>query len=134
MPNYHCIYGTCLSDSRRPEDKNLKFLPFAKPWNDRKQAERWVHLIGRKNFTVDDITQNSYICVKHFPKNVELNWKNWKKNKTLEPYPALSLTIKTPQYIPYTYSRKARSAGHARPCGWCPYTHLYPLYVARFAR
>ena len=65
----HCVWGTCKTDSRRPET-GVSFIPFPKPWINLKTAKRWSFLCGRgKDFTVKHITRNTYICSKHFERN-----------------------------------------------------------------
>ena len=80
----HCCYGLCKSDSRKPE-AGVTFIPFPKPRRKFDIARRWVHLCGRKNFTVESITRCTYICSKHFPVGALLNIK---ANPTLEPFDA----------------------------------------------
>ena len=82
-----CSMGLCKNNKRK--NPTLRFIPFVKPFGrfaNEERAKRWVHLCGRKDFTVDQITQNSYICAHHFP-----NYENKKDfnpilNKELEPY------------------------------------------------
>ena len=62
----HCCHGVCKSDSRKPE-AGVIFITFPKPWRNPGAARRWVNLCARKNFTIDNITRNTYICSKHFP-------------------------------------------------------------------
>ena len=81
---FHCCYGVCKSDSRKPED-GVTFMPFPKPNKYLQIAKRWVYLCARDNFTTKKITRNTYICSKHFPVGEVLNIK---ANPTLEPYNA----------------------------------------------
>ena len=83
MP-FHCCYGVCKSDSRKPED-GVTFMPFPKPNKYLQIAKRWVYLCARDNFTIKKITRYTYICSKHFPVGEVLNIK---ANPTLEPYNA----------------------------------------------
>jgi hypothetical protein len=92
MPNKHCIFGSCLSDSRR--QPNIRFVRFVKPLRNPERAARWVHLCGRSDFGVEDITQNTHICEKHFAPDVILNAK---ENPDLEPYPASASKISRPR-------------------------------------
>ena len=82
----HCCWGACNTDSRFL-DKNPNgtfFIRFPKPgklkdsmtdWEKQqiKQATekcmRWVHCCGRKNFTINNITKDTYICSLHFVGN-----------------------------------------------------------------
>ena len=87
MP-YHCCWGKCHSNSSRTS-ADIRFLPFPKPWIDLDRAKRWLHLCGREDFTLDNITKNTYICSLHFNVAGELSL-DWKVNKSLEPVSARS--------------------------------------------
>jgi hypothetical protein len=67
----------------------MKFLPFPKPKANLERAKRWVHLCGRPSFffSIENITKDTYICVKHFGpgENLDLH-----ANFALEPFPAHS--------------------------------------------
>ena len=84
MPNKHCVFSDCRSDSRYYP--NLKWASFVKPTKtyNVKRAIRWVHLVGRSDFTISNITKDTWICEKHFPPGVVLDWS---KNVELEPFP-----------------------------------------------
>ena len=85
MPNKHCIYSNCLNNSRiNPDLKWASFVKPTKPYNV-KRAIRWVHLLGRSDFTISNITKDTFICENHFPPGVVLDWS---KNVELEPFPA----------------------------------------------
>ena len=43
------------------------FLPFPKPWHDVERCQRWVNACSREDFTVKNITKDTYICVEHWP-------------------------------------------------------------------
>ena len=77
----HCAFGVCTSDSRKPQP-GVTFVPFPKPFKNRQMVKRWIHLCGRKDFTIKDVNRNTYVCSKHFEPGVELDWK---KNPSLEP-------------------------------------------------
>ena len=79
----HCSSGLCKSDSRYPESMpvGIYFITFAKvgkikdgmtEWEKNKQneftekAKKWVQACGRKGFTIDKITKDTYICSLHF--------------------------------------------------------------------
>ncbi|XP_074613320.1 uncharacterized protein LOC141873274 [Acropora palmata] len=75
----HCSWGRCNMDSRYPDrmPQSLKelqesgqkvFIPFVKPWHDLERCKKWVNACSRKNFTTESITNNSYICALHWPK------------------------------------------------------------------
>ena len=72
MPTKYCAHGLCDSDSRK--HPNIKFAKFIPPSVNRLRSERWVHLMGRKNFTVDNVKAWTYICEKHFPDGVNLKY------------------------------------------------------------
>jgi hypothetical protein len=84
MPNKHCCYADCKSDTRRHPD--VKFVPFVKPSTDLNRAKHWAHLCGREKFGVKNITRNTYICEKHFNHSEVFDTKN----PNLVPYPANS--------------------------------------------
>ena len=74
----HCCWGRCNTDSRYPDrmPKPLKeleksgkkvFIPFVKPSQDIERCRRWIHACSRQNFTVNNITRNTYICALHWP-------------------------------------------------------------------
>ena len=93
-----CSWGTCKN--RYPKVK-IRFVPFVKPTKNaeqRKRAEQWISLCGRKNFTVDDITYNTYICALHFPNYEDVDMYNFHKNKDLTPYSALLVTQSHPPF------------------------------------
>ena len=101
MVNYTCAWGLC--QNTRQKNPTLRFIPFIKPFGrfpDRICADRWVWLCGRKNFTVDDITHNTYICAEHFDNYENVEDLNPRKNQRLEPYPATSKTSKAPKFVP----------------------------------
>ena len=76
----HCSWELWKSDSRYPESMPVgtHFIRFAKvkdgmtEWEKNKQneftekAKKWVHACGRKGFTIDKITKDTYICSLHF--------------------------------------------------------------------
>ena len=67
----HCCYGDCKSDSRTLEsNSNIYFIGFGngfpKPKVDLEKCKRWVQNCGRKYFTIDNVTKDTYICSLHF--------------------------------------------------------------------
>ncbi|XP_006818134.1 uncharacterized protein LOC100371622 [Saccoglossus kowalevskii] len=65
----HCCYGLCRSDSRygyRESMKGVYFIPFPKPHLGMEKSLRWVRACRRENFTVSNITKDTYICSLHF--------------------------------------------------------------------
>ena len=74
----HCCWGTCNSDSRFPDKlhKSLRemlelgmkiFIPFPKPSQGSERCQRWVNACSREDFTINNITRNTYICALHWP-------------------------------------------------------------------
>ena len=69
-----CSWGLCNSNSKygpngkepRADMENVKFFPFPKPKTKLLQCKAWIAACGRKDFTVENITKNSYVCSKHF--------------------------------------------------------------------
>ena len=45
---------------------DVSFIPFAKPKTNLKCYKAWIKACGRKKFTIDNITENTYVCLKHF--------------------------------------------------------------------
>ena len=74
MTNYWCIHGTCNSYTRK--NPNIRFVPFPKPTKSRERAEKWVKLMCKPNFTIDQITNNTYICELHFPGETNSGGRN----------------------------------------------------------
>ena len=69
----HCSWGLWKSDSRYPESMQVgKIKDGMTEWEKNKQneftekAKEWVHACGRKDFTIDKITKDTYICSLHF--------------------------------------------------------------------
>jgi hypothetical protein len=87
MPNKHCCYSDCKSDSRRPQH-DVNFVQFVSNVKEPRRAKRWVHLCGRKDFTVANINRFTYICTKHF--RADVTDLNPRSNPDLEPLPASS--------------------------------------------
>ena len=58
------VTATCNSDSRyadRPHMNGVFFIPFPKP-----KCKIWIKNCGRKDFGIDRISRNTYVCSKHF--------------------------------------------------------------------
>ena len=95
-----CAWGVCPNtDNKNP---TLRFIPFVKPngrFGDRPRAAHWVYLCGRKNFTLDNITQHSYICAHHFPNYEKKSQLNPILNKELAPYSCMTSEIH-PKFFP----------------------------------
>ena len=92
MPStYVCVYEDCRASSWRNPD--FRFAHFVKPKKNLERAKRWVELVGRPDFGIDDIKNYSVICEKHFPPGVVLNYH---RNFYLEPFPA-SITVEIVQ-------------------------------------
>ena len=80
MPNKSCLFLGCRSDSRKHPD--LKWVRFCKPSFDANRAKLWIQKLNRSDFTLQKITQYSFICEKHFPNGADLNYRT---NLTLTP-------------------------------------------------
>ena len=81
MSNKHCAHGKCKSDSRYHPDK--KFAKFPQPAGrnpDIKRCKQWIILIGRQNFTIENINKNTWVCEDHFEKGVNLDYLKVRKH------------------------------------------------------
>ena len=47
--------------------KGVFFIRFPKMGRQAEKARRWVRACGRRNFTVERIKKDTYICSLHFP-------------------------------------------------------------------
>ncbi|KAL3873450.1 hypothetical protein ACJMK2_036566 [Sinanodonta woodiana] len=65
----HCCYGSCRSDSRYQKD-GVWFIGFGngfpKPDKEKERCMLWVHNCGRRDFTIKNVTKDTYICSLHF--------------------------------------------------------------------
>ena len=43
------------------------FTPFPKPSQGLEKCQRWIAACSKENFTVKNITRNTYICALHWP-------------------------------------------------------------------
>lgn len=43
------------------------FIPFPKPSQGSERCQRWVNACSREDFTINNITRNTYICALHWP-------------------------------------------------------------------
>ena len=82
MKKLICVFESCRVRIR--QDSDVRFARFVKPLTDLKRAIHWIKLVGRSDLRIEHIDRWTVICEKHFPKNVELDWR---KNKLLEPFP-----------------------------------------------
>lgn len=82
---YCCSWGLCKSSSRKSEP-DVRFVRFPNVNKQRKRAEKWAFLCGRKGFTIKNVSKFRYICSKHFPPNSILDPK---LNPFLEPFDAV---------------------------------------------
>ena len=96
-----CVYKDCnASVARNPE---LKFARFVPPKTDFERASRWVKLIGREDFTINNIKYGTIICQNHFPPDSILDWR---LNKSLEPIPSdMKSAVEELDYFPKTVVR-----------------------------
>ena len=72
----YCASGLCNSSDQKQPDK--KFALFVQPvgrGSDEQRAQRWVHLMGRQNFTVENVKRHTYVCEDHFDENVVLDYR-----------------------------------------------------------
>ena len=66
----HCCYGTCRSDSRYQEREHMNgvfFIRFPTMCRQPEKARRWVRACGRRDFTVECLKKDTYMCSLHFP-------------------------------------------------------------------
>ena len=78
-----CCYGLCESTSVSPECKDVTFIRFPQPKYNLTKCRQWAQLCGRSDFSHKNVSTFTWICSKHFPKDVDLDFR---KNKDLEPY------------------------------------------------
>ena len=72
----HCSSGKCNSDERYHPNK--KFAKFVQPKGhhpDLKRCQRWVHLMGRLDLSVEHINRTKYVCEDHFNEGVDLDYR-----------------------------------------------------------
>ena len=102
-----CSWGNCINtDHKNP---TLRFISFVKPYGtlgDHARAARWVYLCGRKNFSLENINQHSYICARHFPNYHDPKELNPHSNKNLEPYSSRKVQPKFVQTKGNTVEKK----------------------------
>ena len=74
----HCCWGQCNNGSRYPDrlpnslkelEKSGKkaFITFIKPKHDLKRCKCWENECYQKDFSVSNITKDTYICAVHWP-------------------------------------------------------------------
>ena len=71
-----CASGLCHSNQKYQPQK--KFALFVQPkgrGSDIGRCQRWVHLMGRSLFTVDDVKRHTYVCEDHFDDGIELDYR-----------------------------------------------------------
>ena len=69
-----CASGLCHNNNKKHPDKG--FALFVQPKGrgaDFERAKIWVQLLGRVNFTVENVTRQTYVCSDHFDENVVLD-------------------------------------------------------------
>ena len=59
---------------KRPDKGFALFVQSKGRRADLERAKIWVLLIGRGNFTVENVTRQTYICSDHFDENVVLDY------------------------------------------------------------
>eukprot|EP00794_Sanderia_malayensis_P001306 gene1306-1446_t len=72
----YCQYGTCMSDSRKPNapkmtnryGEKVRFVHFPGKVRKREQARRWIHACRRpkSQLSFEKLTHQHYICSLHF--------------------------------------------------------------------
>ena len=68
-----CVFEDCHNSTKNTE---LKFVSFVKPSFDLERAKLWVKLVGRIDFEVETISQNTFVCQNHFPPDCT-DFKYW---------------------------------------------------------
>ena len=82
-----CASGLCHSNQKYQPQK--KFALFVQPkgrGSDITRCQRWVHLMGRSLFTVDDVKRHTYVCEDHFDDGIELDYRLVRKIKIQATY------------------------------------------------
>ena len=82
MTRKYCAFGLCKSNSYKSPE--LRFANFPKVSVAPQRAIEWAILMKRTDFTVNNITRNTFVCELHFDENVDLNYQT---NTNLRPYP-----------------------------------------------
>ena len=78
-----CVYGLCDSKDSDPGE-DLKFIRFPQRRYNLKKCKEWVQACGRTDFSCKNVNNFTWICSKHFPLGVSLDFR---KNKELQPFP-----------------------------------------------
>ncbi|XP_015123607.1 uncharacterized protein LOC107045759 [Diachasma alloeum] len=102
MPSKHCVYASCNSDNRYPED-GVFFIPFPKPKKDLEKSIRWLEACNHPRLTVETITKHTYICSKHFEGG------NGPTSEHLDPIQCTESKIKVRRVNPLPYTVPNRS-------------------------
>ena len=71
-----CASGLCHNNNNKNPEK--VFALFVQPKGrgaDLERAKIWVQLLGRGNFTVENVTRQTYVCSDHFDDNVVLDYR-----------------------------------------------------------
>ena len=77
-----CIFWECPSNSKT--NPMMGFADFVSPDFDMERAQEWVEIVNRYDFTIEDISENTFICEKHFPRDF-LNM-DYRTNPILTPF------------------------------------------------
>ena len=75
MPKYYAS-GLCKSNAK--DNPNKKFALFVQTEGrnpDIPRAQRWIHLMGRQGFGVQNIKRYTFVCEDHFPANADLDYR-----------------------------------------------------------
>ncbi len=77
-----CFYRGCKTSDRRGD--KAYYVSFTKPWVNIQRTLEWIKFCGRDEKKPEQVNRNTYVCHKHFPMCVDLDWKY---NKALRPFP-----------------------------------------------
>ena len=75
MPKY-CSSALCKNNAKDHPTKKFALFVQAQGRNpDLQRAQRWIHLMGRLNFSVENIRRHTYVCEDHFDEEVDLDYR-----------------------------------------------------------
>lgn len=71
-----CASGVCHNNNKKnPEKIFALFVQIQGRGADIDRAKKWVHLMGRANFDIENVTRQTYVCEDHFPEGVVLDYR-----------------------------------------------------------
>lgn len=101
-----CCYGLCKSsDGPDGFEDGVTFIRFPQPRYNLSKCRKWAQLCGRSDFSHKNVTNFTWICSKHFPTGVDLDFR---KNKDLEPFQPRQQVSRSSPKPPKTYGRGER--------------------------